>query len=342
MKDLIELQKKLYPNLIEAMYQRYEMLQLVKIFQPIGRRGLADNTKLTERVVRNEIIFLQEQGFVEITSKGMFITNEGKLIIDQLAVFMREFAGLHVLEKKIKETLQVKHVIVVQGNSDQFEWVKQEMGKECVAFLKNITQPSSSIAVTGGTTMAAIANVMVPLVKKGPCLFVPARGGIGEKIENQANTIAVEMAKKAKGDYRLLHVPDPISESSYQTMMNEPSIEETVQIIKEAEIVIHGIGDAITMAKRRKTSKNIIKKLQDTKAVSEAFGYYFNQHGEVVHKVRTIGIQLEHLVDTDYVVTVAGGQSKAEAIVSYFKQGKSDILITDEAAAQQILRGNSL
>lgn len=342
MRALIDLQKKIYPNILEAMQQRYSVLNSVKLFQPIGRRGLAENTQLTERIVRSEISFLANQGLIDITSKGMYITNEGEIVTDQLTAFMREVMGVSVLEKQLKDRLKVKQVIIVSGNSDKYDWVKQEMGKECITYLKSTIKDPSTIAVTGGTTMAALADMMVPFDKLHKHLFLPARGGLGEKVENQANTIVAEMARKAKGDYRLLYVPDPLSETSYQTMINEPSINDTLQLIKTSDIIIHGIGEAMTMANRRKTKEETIQKLTRQQGVSEAFGYYFDEDGQVVHAVRTIGIQIEDLETINHVITVAGGESKAKAIVSYFKQGKSDLLITDEAAARQILGDNIL
>jgi central glycolytic genes regulator len=183
---------------------------------------------------------------------------------------------------------------------------------------------------------------MTPFDREDNYLFVPARGGIGEKVENQANTIAAQMSLKAQGNYRLLYVPDPLSETSYQNMIQEPSIIEVLQLIRNSDIVLHGIGDALTMADRRKTPEEIRTKLLENKAVSEAFGYYFDQQGNVVHKVRTVGLQLEDLKKMKYVITVAGGKSKAKAIESYFKHAKSNMLITDEAAAEQILRDFSL
>lgn len=339
MRTLIDVQKKLYPDLLEVMQQRYVMLQTIELLQPIGRRGLADNTSLTERNVRGEVDLLEKQGLIDVTGKGMQITKEGKLVIDQLSDFMHEAMGLNVLEKQLRDKLPVKEIIVVPGNSDTHGWVKQELGKACVSFLKNNVKKESTIAVTGGSTMAAVAQKMIPFDHAPHCLFVPARGGIGEKEENQANTIAAKMARQANGEYRLLYVPDPLSETSYQTMIKEPSIMETVQRIKDSDVILHGIGDALTMAKRRKTPEDIIGKLESKKAVSEAFGYYFDKTGKIVHKVRTIGIHLEDLSSAKPVITVAGGKSKANAIASYFKQGKSDLLITDEAAAEQIIKG---
>ncbi|MBU5267237.1 sugar-binding transcriptional regulator [Virgibacillus proomii] len=339
MRELIDLQKRLLPDVLEIMQQRYAILRSIDVLQPIGRRALAENTNLTERSVRSEIEFLQGQDLIRITSKGMFITKEGKLILERLSSFMSDIMGLRVLETKLRNTLSIKQVIVVPGNSDKHEWVKQEMGKACVHYLKTMIGDKSIIAVTGGTTMAAVATMMTPLQQNTSTLFVPARGGIGEKVENQANTIAAEMARKANGEYRLLYVPDPLSESAYQSIIQEPMVNETLKQIRSATIVMHGIGDALTMAYRRKTSEVIIKKLQQHEAVSEAFGYYFDENGNIVHKVRTVGIQLEDLQHIPYVITIAGGKSKSQAIASYFKRGKSDLLITDEAAAEEILRG---
>jgi central glycolytic genes regulator len=65
--------------------------------------------------------------------------------------------------------------------------------------------------------------------------------------------------------------------------------------------------------------------------------------GEVVHKVQTIGLQLDDLVHVKHVIAVAGGASKAKAIRAYMKQAPaSTTLITDEWAAQELLQGKSL
>lgn len=337
MRALIKLQQKLYPNILETIQQRYSVLNGIKVLQPIGRRGLAENIHLTERTVRSEVTFLHKEGYINVTPKGMYVTKEGNIVLEQLADFIREISGINILEKQLKEALQLKEVIVVSGNSDKFSWIQTEMGKECVKYLQTILEPNSIISVTGGSTIAAVADTMVPLSERP--LFVPARGGLGEKVENQANTIVAKMATRAKGDYRLLYVPDPLSESSYETMINEPAIIDILNLIKGSNIVIHSIGDALTMAKRRKTKESVIEKLTKEKAVSEAFGYYFDKDGKIVHTVRTIGLQLKDLTEDKRVITIAGGKSKAEAIVSYFKRGKRDVFITDEEAAKEILEG---
>jgi len=338
MRTLIDAQKKLLPDLLETMQKRYQILQYIRLMQPIGRRVLAANLGLSERVLRSEVEFLKEQSLIDVSSAGMSLTLEGNELLETLEDVMKEVLGLKDLENKIKNILQIKSVIIIAGDSDRSPWVKKEMGRACVACMKEKLASNSIVAVTGGTTLAAVAEMMTPDPKQSDVLFVPARGGLGEDVKNQANTICAKMAEQAKGNYRLLHVPDQLSNEAYQSMIEEPWIKEVLQLIRSATMVVHGIGDAMTMAKRRKTPPDELGKIEKNNAVAEAFGYYFNQEGEVVHKVKTIGIQLEDVEKADFVIAVAGGSSKAKAIKAYVKQAQNSILITDEGAAKELLR----
>ncbi|ARK32032.1 sugar-binding transcriptional regulator [Halalkalibacter krulwichiae] len=337
MQVLLDIQKKLLPDLLEVMIKRYRILHYIKLMQPIGRRSLSANLQLSERVLRGEVTFLKDQGLVHVATAGMSITEEGEKLFLQLEDMMKDLLGLRELEKKLEADLGVKKVIVVAGNSDQDNWVKREMGRACISELKRIIEPEDVVAVMGGTTLAAVAEMMQPDPKIKKAVFVPARGGLGEQVENQANTISAELASRAGAQYRLLHVPDQISEEAYSSLVLEPSVKDILKLIQSACTVIHGIGDAKTMAKRRDSVNSFIDKLNREEAVAEAFGYYFNRSGELIHKQRTIGLQLDDLGEHKSVISVAGGSSKAEAIAAYMKYRPSDVLITDEAAAESLL-----
>lgn len=335
--SIFDIQKRVLPDLIPVMKRRYIILQSVRVMQPVGRRVLADNLGLTERVLRGEVDLLKNQNLIHVSSAGMTLTEDGLKIVDGLEAFMREMTGINVLEERLKKALGIMQVIVVSGDSDKSPWVKSEMGRACAKCMKNCLQGENIIAVNGGTTMAAVADMLTPDIGRD-LLFVPARGGIGEDVHNQANTICAKMAKNTRSQYRVLHFPDEVSDEMYKTVMKEPAMIEMMERIRSASVVLHGIGNAITMALRRRTPQYIIEKLKEKKAVSEAFGYYFNEDGEVVHKVNTIGMKLEDLKNTRYVIAVAGGSSKAKAIRSYMKQApQNTILITDEGAAELLL-----
>lgn len=343
MKSVIELQKKLFPDVLSIIQKRFLILRYIGAMEPVGRRSLAATLGLTERVLRSEVDFLKEQKLLYSTSSGMSLTEAGLELVQDLESFMRELTGIDEMETSLQKVLGIKKVIIVPGDSDQLPWIKNELGKACVSCINKYLTGENIIAVTGGTTMASVAEMMRPQHQNQELLFVPARGGIGEDVKNQANTICSSMAEKTKGRHRVLYVPDQVSKEMYKSMIKIPEIHDVLTLIKNASMVLHGIGDAITMAKRRKTTVEIMDKLTKSHAVGESFGYYFNEAGEVVHKVQTIGLQLDDLQEVEHVIAVAGGASKGKAIGAYMKQAPdSTILITDEGAAQELLKGKSL
>ncbi|WP_071393614.1 sugar-binding transcriptional regulator [Bacillus tuaregi] len=340
MKSMIELQKRLLPDLLPTIQKRFQILRFIGAMEPVGRRSLAASLGLTERVLRSEVEFLKLQKLLFSTTAGMSLTEDGRELVEELQSYIREIMGIDEMEASLKKMLGINKVIIVSGDSEESPWVKDELGKACVTSINNNLTGENIIAVTGGTTMAAVAEMMSPQSQDRQLLFVPARGGIGEDVKNQANTICSKMAEKTGSKHRVLYVPDQVSNEMYQSMKKDPEIKAVLDLIKSANMVLHGIGDAITMAKRRKTSAEDINKLEESAAVGEAFGYYFNEAGEVVHKVQTIGMQLKDLEKVNHVIAIAGGASKAKAIRAYMKQAPtSTVLITDEAAATKLLQG---
>lgn len=336
MKDLIKIQQKLIPDLIDKMYRRFSILTTISNNQPVGRRSLSEHMDITERVLRSETDMLKKQDLIQVKSTGMEITEEGKSVLNQLNEYFNIYTDDNQLADQIKSTFGIKEVHVIPGDADAKENVKSEMGRQAGQLLESILYEDAIVSVTGGSTMANVSRAMHLLPFN--VFFVPARGGLGENVIYQANTISASMAQQTGGYYTTLYVPDNVSESTYNTLLMEPSVVHTLDKIKQANITIHGIGDALKMAYRRQSSEQVIESLQHHQAVAEAFGYYFDAQGNVVYKVKTIGLQLEDLETKDFIFAVAGGQSKGEAIKAYLSIApKNTVLITDEAAAKVIL-----
>jgi central glycolytic genes regulator len=338
MREILDIQKKLLPDLVDVMQKRYTILHLIMISRVVGRRTLAASMNMTERVLRGEIDFLKSQGLLEIESLGMRLTETGLQVLEEMEPMIKHLFGLTELEDRIRQGFQIAQVIVVPGDSDRSPFVKKELGRSGAAVLRKMVSKDGVIAVTGGSTMAEVANHLTPIPQFKGSLFVPARGGLGESLELQANTIASTMAKKTGCQYRLLHVPDHLGEEAYQSLIQDAHINEMLEVIRKARIVVHGIGEALVMARRRKVDNETVKSLQQDGALAEAFGYYFDQQGLVVHKMPTMGIRLEDIQQTETVIAVAGGKSKGESIAAVMRFGHDDVLVTDEAAAKEMLK----
>ena len=59
------------------MQTRMQILQYIRLMQPIGRRNLSASLGMTERVLRSEVQVLKEQNLVHVASSGMTLTEEG-------------------------------------------------------------------------------------------------------------------------------------------------------------------------------------------------------------------------------------------------------------------------
>lgn len=338
MDALSSAQNKLLPEMSELLKKRYQILQSINQEQPIGRRTLSEFSGMTERDIRKETDLLRDQRLIEMKTAGMVITSQGEEVLDSLKSFMHKLTGIADLAERLKERLGISDVIVVPLDSDKAVSVKNQIGKEAARLLETYFADQPKVAVTGGSTMAAIAKELNS-EKAYPALkFIAARGGLGEDVLHQANTIASAFAEKTGGAFKTLYLPDHLSEEAYTMMMKEPLIKEMMDLYEQTDLVVHGIGNAKEMAVRRQSTTEEVAQINEGGAVGEAFGYYFDADGKVVYRIRSAGIQLEQVQKAPAIIAVAGGRSKAMAILSYFRNApKHTVLVTDEGAAREIL-----
>ena len=339
-KKNVQLHRKIAPELISLIEERYDILRHIQYSEPVGRRALALIMEKGERFVRAHVDFLKNAGFVDFSPLGMTLTLEGKLMQSELFEYVKVLHGLTMLETELSEKLGISQVIIIPGDSEVDTMVPRELGRAAANVLgQYLTKDNMIVAVSGGTVMANVAeavNFSQPSVT-----VVPARGGLGEHVENQANTIAATMATKLGGKYRMLHVPDGVSEEMLGTMLvdnnnSNSNIHSVTDMIKHANVLIHGIGQAKEMAVRRGCDEEFVSKLVASGAVGEALGHYCTLSGKNTYITSSVGLQLDNLADIGLVIAVAGGRSKAEAIIAVTSAGGQDVLITDESAARAI------
>ncbi|KIE46176.1 putative sugar-binding domain protein [Clostridium argentinense CDC 2741] len=336
MQEILKLQLKLVPELLEIMEERYNILKNIYYNQPIGRRLLAANVNLSERVVRSEINFLKEQKLIDVNSLGMTITKEGEEILQGLKNFIGELRGFQSIECYIKEILNLREVIIVPGDVDEDKAVLNELGKIASNYVKNILKDGIIISLTGGNTVKEIVDNFPKINNFNNITVLPARGGIGKDIEAQSNTLAGRLASKLNANYEILHIPDNISEDTFEALINEKGIREIFSKIENSYIVIHGVGDANEMSQKRDLSKEVIENIKKLNAVGEAYGHYFNYNGEIVYSMPTIGIKIDKISSVENMIAVAAGKYKAKAIISAIRGRSNEVLITDEATAKEI------
>ena len=257
--------------------------------------------------------------------------------MDKLKDFIHEIKGLSDIEKNIKSFLGLKDVVIVPGDVKKNKSILKDIGKATANYLKSIIRDNNIIALTGGNTIKEFVEAVPKMSNLSNVLVVPARGGMGRKVEIQANTLAASLAKKLNGSYKLLHIPENLSLSLLDTLLKEKEIKEVIDNIHKADILIYGIGEALVMAEKRDVSKEEYDKLKELGAVGEAFGCYFNKDSKVVSENTSIGININEARKINTHIAVAAGENKVDAIIATMMNNHNAVLVTDEAAGRKIV-----
>ncbi len=336
MRDLFKLINDITPEIVSLLKMRYDILNTIHFNQPIGRRALSSKLKESERVLRRELDTLRKNDFLDVRTDGVSLTEKAEDFLNQLQPLLREALGITYLEKELTAKLSLTGTIIVPGDIDEDTSVILDLGRAAANYIKENLTDNTIIAVTGGWTIARVTE-MVTGVSYPKITVVPARGGLGERVETQANTIAAKLAGNLDGNYKMLHIPENLEPKALKALLMDSRIKKVVDIIKRADILLYGVGRADVMAKRRGLSGNHIGRLLTKGAVSEALGYYFNEEGEIVDKAPSLGLGLSDLNNLSLSIAVGGGKRKALALVAALRKREGQVLITDQGAAQEIL-----
>ncbi len=338
MERYISALQTIMPKEISVFRRRYRILNAIGLFQPIGRRGLSDKIALSEKMVRTETEFLRKEGCIKSTGSGMMLELKGKHLVEDLRTFVEMMDGLVNVEEDIKSILGCKEVYIVAGDADLDEETFLNIAHLAADVLFHKITENDTIALTGGST---VHNVIEALsyhdIHAKNVTVVPARGSLGRNVAYQANTLVAMMAEKFNCQYHLLNIPDNLSKKALESVREEPEIQESLDKLVKANILVYGIGNAFQMANRRKLSDKVINELHERHATAEALGYYYNDQGDVIYAATSIGITIDQMKDLKHKIAVAGGHSKSDAILSVGKLLQGCCVIMDEGAANGII-----
>jgi len=329
---MLNVLKLAFPEMEELLPLRLNLLNAVRINQPIGRRVLSNTLDLTERIVRRESDILKTSGLVEYYPDGMRLTERGLFVLSQLSEMFYHLQGINEIEMRLADKLAIKKVIIGSFGHEDEKAVLAEVGSATANYLRTLIDEKTIIGLTGGSSIESVINGYKDewtCFEDHKIVVVPARGGLGIKNEYQANTLAEKLSNKLDARHLMLYTQDNLSRKTIDELKNEPNIKYILSYIDKIDVLLFGIGRADVMAIRRFLNKREIDDILQKGAVAESFGYYFNKNGEIVHEISTIGIDLDKFKALNNVIAVASGEEKAEAIIAISKLNPDLILVTD-------------
>jgi central glycolytic genes regulator len=324
--------KKIAPDQTEEILRRAKIILTVQKNEPVGRRNLSKLLSMPERKVRSSADAMIKLGLLSTGSAGMKTTKLARAILPDIRKMYSATEQTITSEYRLSKKLGVERVVIASGDADSGPEAMAGMCRIAAGIVQAYLKPDMIIAIAGGGTMAQLAKSMEP--SWHDITVVPARGGIGSQLSTQADSVAGEMAKSLQSNCRLMHLPDGINMSALKELEKLPSVKEVVELISMADILLLGIGRADKMAMRRGFLKPQIETLLSLGAVGESAGHFFNLEGHTVYQSPSVGAHVTVPRSGGKIITVAGGCSKAEAIIGAVRRHRPDVLITDTGAAQ--------
>lgn len=247
------------------------------------------------------------------------------------------------LEQKVKELYGLEDTIVVSTLSMREENILKAIGKAAANFLVQHAKDNMTIAFSMGKTLSHVAD-HVETDKKINCHIVPITGGIGHvNPEVHANEICRRVAEGLGGISYPLYAPAIVANPSIkEAIVEDPMIQKVFRKSLDAKLTFVSVGNVTrsTFVRIGSISQEEANELKRMGAVGDIASKFINQDGEIldldIHQ-RVVGPDFQQIRKNSKVVLVAGTKNKAEVIHASLKGKCADILITDEAAAYELI-----
>ena len=164
--------------------------------------------------------------------------------------------------------------------------------------------------------------------------------------EVDGHELARKLARVLGGKYAILPAPLVVaSEIMRNALLNDQRVKQILASTRSMSMALVGIGNMDdrmdSMVRAGYINKTNLRELAAAGAVGNVCAIFFDGAGrtlDVPLSRRIVGIDARSLQAVPYKLGVAGGQEKAQAILGALRGKFVNTLVTDEAAAAEILR----
>ncbi len=250
------------------------------------------------------------------------------------------------LEEKLEQFFKLKEAVIVSNEGiNSEEDIKKKIVKAAALLLQRRIRENDTVAVSWGTTLAEVVNVINPSFYLNIDV-VPLVGGIDNKGRDiLSNEIARKLSKALRGKYYVLNAPLVVNNLlTKEALEKENSIKTVIDKAKSADIAVVGIGSSkqdSTMLKQGCFSvKEFDKLIIDKRVIGDICANLYDIWGNIIKfpsQNQIMGLQLEELKHIPTVIGVACGENKKEAILGVLRGGYVNIIVTSERVAEYLI-----
>ncbi|MTI17297.1 sugar-binding transcriptional regulator [Rhodobacteraceae bacterium RKSG542] len=248
------------------------------------------------------------------------------------------------LENAISKRWNLKKCLVLPTVEGSPEITLNEVGKGAANLLLNSIRDGDTIAISGGKTISAIIENMLP-EQAYDVTVVPMTGGIQGKHYTDVNHIATSMAERLNGKATLIHAPlHAASKEERDIIMSLQSVSTVMDEAHRAAVAVVGlgavVGDNATYYEAHPVSEEDRSALYASGVRSELLGHLVKEDGSLSDSdlnSRLVSLSPEKMVKIPVCIGVAVGSDKVEPIIAALNGSYVNALVTDEQTAAAML-----
>lgn len=311
----------------KELKQERLMIQAAKLFYQDG----------LSMVEASELLGISRQKFSQLVK----MAKETGVV--QIKILDPEENRILELEEALKNRFALKKVRVVEVFSDQGELVRKSVGEAGFRLLSELVKPGDKIGIAYGRTLYQLVLFARPI--NCPNLgVVQLMGGLSRI---SADVVATEIPRRLANilDAQVYYLMAPAftkDQTTRDAILQDENVQATLR--EKIDIALVGIGNLsseATLIRTETITQAEHQELLDKKAVGDVCGIYFDVQGRVIDfpgNQRRIARSLEDLKKIPFVVGIAGGLDKTQAILGALRGGLVNALVVDKITAERLLK----
>ena len=247
------------------------------------------------------------------------------------------------LENRIEKKFKIDEVILVPPKSD-YQSALRAVGQATAYFLDRVISGNEVIGITWGGTMLAMVDALHS--NNWPNMsIVQLLGGLGSsQADMYAADLTMRMAQTFGAKARLLSAPGIVpTKEICDALRKEQQIEETLELGKNADICIAGLGrptSSSPVIRYGILTPDELTKLEKQGAVGDIGLRFMNARGEELQNEineRIIGLDFEQYKGIKKLVGIAAGPEKYEVVKASLVGRLLDVLITTSDIGKRLV-----
>jgi DNA-binding transcriptional regulator LsrR (DeoR family) len=262
-------------------------------------------------------------------------------------IFLSVPRGVNIeIEEELIHKYNLKNAIAVDCESPDEVLIQREIGSAAAFYFESVIKNNDVVGISSWSeTLLALVEAMHQVPGKTGIQVVQILGSIGNpSAEIHANRLIGRLSSLLNATPWFLPAPAIVgSESALRVLLEDPYVQQTMQLFDQITIALVGIG-SIKPSKLLTLSGNIFSlEEQDSLikcgAVGDILLRFFDINGKLVKTPfsnKVVSMNLEQLRRVRLSIGVAGGDRKYQAILGALRGNWINVLVTDKHTAERL------